>query len=270
MTVRITNNGFFNLITSKDNKMYQCSVDELLDFNSDFQIKNIFKAIAFYKGGITGAEILLSYTVDDTTFHNPISAICVALGLINSQAVPQIMQLKPFISEMQQNTVSLYAQLYARQNTLSFNSRAEESILLPFDLSGSKIVVCKTKIENSYHESKQADDTELMNKIYENISKTKASNTELNNLLEEKYFDHKTQPSKKTSKLFKLYRLTKDSGLCTLNLIDFENGMFACIVNNRNTDDFTNALSDIYNSTEGSIPELYICDSADSGVEIFE
>ncbi len=252
--------------------MYQCSADSLLNFDSDYQTKNILKAIAFYKGSINGAEILLSYTVDDSAFHSPTVAICVALGLINSQNIPPAMQLKPFISEMQQNTISLYAQLYARKNTLFLNNRTNENTPLPFDMSNSKIVVCKTqtKSEGSNSYSEQESDTELMNEIYDNISGIKTANTELINLLEKKYFDSNGILSKDRKKLFKLYKLTKDTGLCTLNLIDFENGIFACLVNDRDTDDFVNAFSDIYNSINGSVPELYICGSADSSVEVFE
>jgi len=265
-TIRVTNNGFFNIITSKSDRMYQCSTDSLLNFDCDAQIKNIFKAIAFLKGNISGAQILISYTVDDNTFHNPTVAVCTALSIIDSQKVPQSSQLKPFICEKYDNTSSLFAQLHARQNTIISGTKTDDNIALPFDLSNHKILLCKIKSENY----EQKSDTELTNKIFENISHTETPNSELYNILEQLYFQDGKKLKKDIKRLYKLFTLTKETGLCALNTIDFRNGTFTCIVKNNNTDNFINIFSEVYNQIEGDIPKLYICDSCDSAIEVFE
>lgn len=246
--------------------MYQCSTDSLLNFDSDAKMKNIFNAIAFFKGDIVGAQILINYTVDDNTFHNPIVAVCTALSIIDSQQVPQSSQLKPFICGKYDNTNLLFAQLHARQNTIISDTQTDEIITLPFDLSHHKILLCKIKSEN--YEPKY--DTELINKLFENISQTETPNSELYNILEQLYFQNEKKPKKDIKRLYNLYTLTKETGLCDLNLIDFKNGIFTCIVKNNNTDDFINIFSEVYNQIEGDIPKLYICDSCDSAIEVFE
>lgn len=292
ITLRLTNDNNYCLRFSNSDNEYICHKDELLSYRQNNIEKDIFHAISKFSKNLNGAEILFSSDVDTSCFFNPLEAVFVALSIIvkgNSPTSEEFIQLFPECDKGK-NISSLFG---GRKNYLLSSDNKNEYI--PFNISTCKIVLVYTKLKKESPEKKlkthlnaitQTTNTQNLefNDIYEKYAASDTARIEkICNILKEnkkitdeiiKEFNTSINEyckicPKNSNTFKKMLSISQKSGLSILSLPQLKYNSIAVIVEENNVDSFIDFFSKNAREILGTSVSFYICDTQNSGIEIF-
>lgn len=280
-TVRIKNDGLYKIINSNSDIMYQCDENKLLDYNDDDIAKHLFRAIALSKGNICGAEILLTHSVDESCFNNSLIAVYTALNIINNKPQPSINEVAS-LSDNKKYVDNLFAcKLYGRKNTVIVKNQKGDVHYLPLNFNTHKLIIAridslkesffkaiKELSQKSTYIQYQNNEQERVLKIIENITTYKAPNKEFSTILKASAQELCSLYAKYGNIIHEACKTAEETSLpCAVFPAPEYNGICA-ITENSKVDDFITSYTKLYESLAGEKPKFYICNTADSGIEL--
>lgn len=289
VTVRKTNDGFYKFIDLDSDVMYQCSSNNLLDYNDNKNIKNIFRAIAFFKGNLNGAEILFNYSTDDPRFKQPIHAVSVALGIMGNNSIPSVNEIDSLTKNEHLQNKNTACSLFGRRDTAIYCTSNNKAEYLPFNISDYKLVIAaldvkkeniktsdiQRKIDNNALKSDVSEiasffikEPDRINKVYNNLFTYKTVNEEFADIMREyaKEFSHVFGNYGKI--LYKAHSIAEDTSLTSAVIPSYDYKGICAVVKNNNVDRFIESFSNTYMQIMGSKTFYFICNTADSGIEL--
>ena len=260
---------------------------ELTKSFTDDEENIVFGEIARKKGKIKGAKILFDFALEEEKFKMKKEAVFTALEMINSGSIRQ------------DNMIKLQA-FFAKANTLLYKCDTLE--YLNVDFSDCKLILItgdakEEKIDEmlmeSYEQLKKEygisdictflqnkpkpDDLKkryIVNEIarikefYNEIKSCGELNQRCCEILAESSIEFFSICEKSGKKLEKMYKTAQNTGLSETVFISIEYGGIVAVVKNENVDKFVDIYTEEHKKTAGDIPAVYICNSADSGVEL--
>ena len=273
--------------------MYQKSEDKLFEGGEKEEIKDIFNAIALFKGKIDSAEILFNYFDDSECFKNPVLALGVTLNIINQGKVPDEKEFRTLINGNENLNNLIENGLYARKDNALYKNEQGGIDYLPFNTNGMKFVVIKIKSKKENIRRKLSDAfiniKEGINKntdnIYEkycinekkrveeiciNILKYKTVNDELSDILEKSAEELCLISGGYGKKLFEVFKSAQGTGLTKCCILAYDIGGVCVIVKDCNVDKFIDVFSKEYLKKTGERAQFFICDTKNSGVKMKE
>jgi|GEM_PF-4989005 len=287
--VREKSDRIYKIINSDSDVMYQCGEDKLLDYGDDMGQQGIFRAIALTKGNVKGAEILLNYSADRDRFKNPVTTVAAALSLIGKNALPSPGEISSLADSGTRLDKLTECKLGGRQNTVTLKSKNGSVGQLAFYLTGYKLIIAKIKntretaaqkiheavkkaacntSEQDPYERFCVNEQKRAERLCENIAACKAVNGELADILKNSARELCSLTGKYGHTLFEAYKAAEDTRLAAAILVAYDYSGICAIVSNAETDNFVNSFSQSYERRQGSSPEFYICNTADSGIEL--
>lgn len=287
--IREKSDGIYKIINSDSDVMYQCGEDKLLDYGDDMSVQSIFRAIALTKGKVKGAEILLNYSADRSCFKNPVTTVAAALSLTGKNSLPSPGEISSLADSGTLLDKLTECKLSGRQNTVTLKSKNGSVGQLAFYLTGYKLVIATVKntketaakkiyeaaknavsdtSEQSPYERFCANEQKRAERLLENLTAYKAINHELADILKNSAYELCSLTGKYGHTVYEAYKAAEDTHLAAAILAAYDYSGICAIVSNAETDNFVKSFSEIYQRRQGSSPEFYICDTADSGIEL--
>ncbi len=289
--IRRSEKDFFRIIKSDSDVMYQCRNDMLKQCNERESVKKLFEAIGLLKGNLMGADILLVNSTDDTAFQTNLYALGTAVKMLSENRTPAVNEMKSIADNSDLMDSITESFLYAKKDSVMFRHKDGKYENIPFYLSDYKLIVFKIiaphenivpqvrsaasrilhgkngtqpdKYEKyCINEQKRAE--RLLGVLKNNPAPTEA----LANVLKESSFDLFSLCGRYGTALYSLYSAAAESGQTGFIAAAYDVGGICTAVKNVYVDEYIKNVSDLYESREGSKPDIYICGSAGSGEEL--
>ena len=288
--IREKNDGMYSIINADNDIMYQCKEDKLLDYGNNKELQNLFRAIALTKGNIKGAEILLNYSVDQNSLKNPEYALCTAFSLISKNTLPAIGEITALTDNSSSLDTLTECILYGRKNTVTAKNKNCSCDSLAFYLNGYKLIImtvkntkettskiiketaAKLNSNNAKQENEYvrfcANEQQRAAAIRENLITYKTVNSKLADILKSSAYELCSITGKYGATILDAYKTAEGIGLAEAVFAAYDYSGICAIVCNSEVDNFIASFSDLYQRRIGTEPEFYICDTADSGIEL--
>lgn len=287
VTLRLSDEESFCYMCDDSDIEHVAGTHELTKSFSDDEENIVFGEIARKKDKIKGAKILFDFASDEEKFKMKKEAIFTAFEIINSECIREDNVIEPQV-------------LFAKTNTLLYKFDTFEYI--DVDFADKKLILItgdakKEEIDEmlmeSYEQLKKEygisdicallenkpkpDDLKkryIVNEIarikefYDEIKSCGELNQKCCEILAESSKELFSICEKSGKKLENMYKTARNTGLSEAVFVSIEYGGIMVVVKNENVDKFIEIYTEEYKKTAGDIPAVYICNSADSGVEL--
>ena len=275
VVVRLKEDYNFKIICSDMDTEFECNFDSLKDFNGDKLPKALFKVCAMLKGEIKGAEILIDYSIDDSRFQRPVTALSTVLGCLDKGKVPDIEAVKFLADESDdEKNIIPSAELYGRKNTILNRRNDGKWEYLSFSMSGMKAVLSyvdktidvKKMLSEDNMEKYKSNECKRMELIKAEVSENKTITQQAAKNFKASAYELFNMLGKNSDFLFDMYRISEETNIVRSVVPIYSIGGVCAFVEDKDIDQYIEKLSSEYQKKAGQMPTFCICDSDSSGI----
>lgn len=289
--IRRSEEDFFRIIKSDSDVMYQCRNDMLKQCNEKESVKKLFEAIGLLKGNLMGADILLVNSTDDKAFQTNLYALGTAVKMLSENRTPAVNEMKSVADNSDLMDSITEGFLYAKKDSVMFRHKDGKYENIPFYLSDYKLIVFKiiaphedivpqvrSAASRVLHEKNVTQPDKYEKYCINEQKRAERFLGELKNnpvpseasacIFEESSFELFSLCGRYGAAIYSLYSAAAESGRTGFITAAYDLGGICAAVKNEYVDEYIKDVSDLYESREGSKPDIYICASAGSGEEL--
>ena len=279
ITIRITDDESFKFQLQNSNVLYQSKAENLTDYREDRTAYNVFCAIANSKGKINGCEILFNFDTEKEEFKILTPLVYLAFSYINERTIPKTYEISHFMPEFD----NLNCILAGRKNYI-LSSQQYNQQYYPFNSVGEKIVIVSTDLKltlnSAFSENvkKLKNDEPCENNKYTQFVKKRIADFEKIATMTQKELIEKIRLSEteftdmiKNGDIIKtLMDTSYDTGFARLVTVCEKYNGIAAFVSDENVDEFVSIISKKAEIITGSTVLIFISDTQNSGIELFQ
>lgn len=289
--IRPTDGNDFKIIKSNNDVMYSCRNDLLKQCNEPESVKRLFETVGMMKGSISGADILFVNSVDDTDFQTDIFSLSAAMSMISKNRLPSVEEMGILTHNPRLIDSVTESLLFSRKNCVLFKHKDGFYENVTLYLSDCKLIVFKImavkenisaqiktaalKIKDSTrtaaaerYEEYCLHEQERSECLFRELKNNPLPTYTAARIIRDSSYELFSLCGRYGASLRSIYSAAERVGNACFIAAAYDLGGICAAVKNEYVDGFIKDVSDLYEKREGSKPDIYICDSADSGVEL--